>query len=80
MSASSAPARCSQGDAVASGYGGVGGVAVDLACAARGDEDGAGGNAPRFAGMGFGSALIRFAATTRLSSTIKSVAIVHSAN
>ena len=33
-----------EGDAVAGGYGGVGGVRVDLACAAGGDEDGARGD------------------------------------
>src|ERR1700689_2202486 len=41
-----------QSNAIAGGYGGVGGVRVDLACAAGGDEDGTGGNAPGFAGMG----------------------------
>jgi hypothetical protein len=39
-----------EGDAVAGGYGGVGGVGVDLACAAGGDEDGAGGDSLRVVG------------------------------
>ena len=39
-------ARCrGKGDAVAGGYGGIGGVRVDLACSTRSDEDSAGGDA-----------------------------------
>ena len=44
-----------QGDAVAGGYGGIGGVGVDLACAAGGDEEGAGGDAMAVRAGGFGA-------------------------